>query len=225
MSDRTCPSAGTSSRDTYRDDLARYVGDTYMGPRGLGYDHNLISQNALLLDRSADYDRFLRNLARLCYAPRLPKPFIVPECASYSREKDMIRRQGDLGNFVQQNETLRTVMIAAGASKAADGVVKVMPRLPRGWNVHVSGLHVWGGDGATIDYRVDYPRGSRQRAVFRVTDRGDLRALKFRAGPFDCETVTVNGRECPTELSGDARWAWVTIDALEDGREYTVDIR
>ena len=65
----------------------------------------------------------------------------------------MIRRQGDLGNFVQQNETLRTVMIAAGASKAADGVVKVMPRLPRGWNVHVSGLHVWGGDGATIDYR------------------------------------------------------------------------
>ena len=72
-------------------------------------------------------------------------------------------------------------MIAAGASKAADGVVKVMPRLPRGWNVHVSGLHVWGGDGATIDYRVDYPRGSRQRAVFRVTDRGDLRALKFRA--------------------------------------------
>ena len=26
------------SRDTYRDDLARYVGDTYMGPRGLGYD-------------------------------------------------------------------------------------------------------------------------------------------------------------------------------------------
>ena len=213
------------SRDTYRDDLARYVGDTYMGPRGLGYDHNLISQNALLLDRSADYDRFLRNLARLCYAPRLPKPFIVPECASYSREKDMIRRQGDLGNFVQQNETLRTVMIAAGASKAADGVVKVMPRLPRGWNVHVSGLHVWGGDGATIDYRVDYPRGSRQRAVFRVTDRGDLRALKFRAGPFDCETVTVNGQKCPTELSGDARWAWVTIDALEDGREYTVDIR
>ena len=89
----------------------------------------------------------------------------------------------------------------------------------------MSGLHVWGGDGATIDYRVDYPRGSRQRAVFRVTDRGDLRALKFRAGPFDCETVTVNGRECPTELSGDARWAWVTIDALEDGREYTVDIR
>ena len=116
-------------------------------------------------------------------------------------------------------------MIAAGASKAADGVVKVMPRLPRGWNVHVSGLHVWGGDGATIDYRVDYPRGSRQRAVFRVTDRGDLRALKFRAGPFDCETVTVNGQKCPTELSGDARWAWVTIDALEDGREYTVDIR
>ena len=79
------------SRDTYRDDLARYVGDTYMGPRGLGYDHNLISQNALLLDRSADYDRFLRNLARLCYAPRLPKPFIVPECASYSRENDSKR--------------------------------------------------------------------------------------------------------------------------------------
>ena len=116
-------------------------------------------------------------------------------------------------------------MIAAGASKAADGVVKVMPRLPRGWNVRVSGLHVWGGDGATIDYRVDYPQGSRQRAVFRVTGRGDLRALKFRAGPFDCETVTVNGRECPTKLSGDARWAWITIDALEDGREYTVDIR
>ena len=86
---------------------------------------------------------------------------------------------------------------------------------------------MWGSefDGATIDYRVDYPRGSRQRAVFRVTDRGDLRALKFRAGPFDCETVTVNGQKCPTELSGDARWAWVTIDALEDGREYTVDIR
>lgn len=77
--------------NTYRSDIDRYIGNAFFGPRGLGYDHNIITQTSMLLDRSDDYDRFLTNLSKLCYSPRLPKPFIVPEGASYSREQGMYR--------------------------------------------------------------------------------------------------------------------------------------
>ena len=214
------------SRNTYEDDLNRYIGDTYMGVRGLGYDHNIISQTALLLDKCADYDRFITNLAKLCYAPRLPKPFIVPEGASYNREKGMYRRQGDLGNFVQQNETVRTILMVAGTSKAREHEITVMPRLPKGWAVEVSGITVNGSD-AKISYRVNYPNGRKQTARFRIDERAGMDRLKFRAGPFsmDNETVKVNGEEIQTEPIGDARWAWVTIEGLVNGEEYVIEVR
>ena len=214
------------SRNTYEDDLNRYIGDTYMGVRGLGYDHNIISQTALLLDKCADYDRFITNLARLCYAPRLPKPFIVPEGASYSQEKGMYRRQGDLGNFVQQNETVRTILMVAGTSKAREHEITVMPRLPKGWAVEVSGITVNGSE-AKISYRVNYPKGRKQIARFRIDERAGMDRLKFRAGPFsmDTETIKVNGEEIQTEPIGDARWAWVTIEGLVNGEEYVIEVR
>lgn len=209
--------------NTYRDDIDRYIGDTFIGPRGLGYDHNIITQTSLLLDRTADYDRFLTNLAKLCYSPRLPQPCIVPECASYSRDRGMYRRQGDLGNYVQQNETLRTLLVAAGTSKAKDGTVKLMPRLPEGWGIDVDGLTVWGSD-AKISYATTYPEKGRQTLTLRVDRLGGLRSLKFRAGPFTAERVKIDGRTVPTVSSGDARWAWVTIDGLKEGGQYTVRI-
>ena len=210
--------------NTYRDDIDRYIGDTYMGVRGLGYDHNIISQTSMLLDKCGDYDRFVTNLAKLCYSPRLPKPYIVPEGASYSRERGMYRRQGDLGNFVQQNETVRTILMVAGTSKAQDNVVKLMPRLPQGWSVDVNDLTI-PGTSAKISYRVNYPEKGHQTCTLKVTDKGALDTLKFRAGPFTADKVTVDGKSVVTEQTGDARWAWITIDGLKDGQTYTIDIR
>ena len=210
--------------NTYRDDLDRYIGDTFFGPRGLGYDHNIITQTSMLLDRSDDYDRFLTNLSKLCYSPRLPKPFIVPEGASYSREQGMYRRQGDLGNFVQQNETVRTILMAAGTSKAQGNVVKVMPRLPKTWSVDVNGLTVPGSE-AKISYRATCPENNVQTASFSIENKGNLDTLKFRAGPFTCDQVTVNGTVVRTEPAGDARWAWITVDRLQNGKKYTFNIR
>ena len=210
--------------NTYRSDIDRYIGNAFFGPRGLGYDHNIITQTSMLLDRSDDYDRFLTNLSKLCYSPRLPKPFIVPEGASYSREQGMYRRQGDLGNFVQQNETVRTILMAAGTSKAQGNVVKIMPRLPKTWNVEVNDLTVPGSE-AKISYRATYPENNVQTASFSIENKGNLDTLKFRAGPFTCDRVTVNGTVVRTEPAGDARWAWITVDRLQNGEKYTFNIR
>ena len=210
--------------NTYRSDIDRYIGNAFFGPRGLGYDHNIITQTSMLLDRSDDYDRFLTNLSKLCYSPRLPKPFIVPEGASYSREQGMYRRQGDLGNFVQQNETVRTILMAAGTSKAQGNVVKIMPRLPKTWNVEVNDLTVPGSE-AKISYRATCPENNVQTASFSIENKGNLDTLKFRAGPFTCDRVTVNGTVVRTEPAGDARWAWITVDRLQNGEKYTFNIR
>ena len=56
--------------NTYRSDIDRYIGNAFFGPRGLGYDHNIITQTSMLLDRSDDYDRFLTNLSKLCVTAR-----------------------------------------------------------------------------------------------------------------------------------------------------------
>ena len=99
-----------------------------------------------------------------------------------------------------------------------------VPEAPKTWNVEVNDLTVPGSE-AKISYRATYPENNVQTASFSIENKGNLDTLKFRAGPFTCDRVTVNGTVVRTEPAGDARWAWITVDRLQNGEKYTFNIR
>jgi len=72
------------SKNPYEADISRSRHIPYDASGGLGYNTSMRLQNALLLDQTEDYRRFAEDLLCLCYAPGLPEPYLVPECASYS---------------------------------------------------------------------------------------------------------------------------------------------
>lgn len=198
---------------SYEDDLAQYIGKAFVGPRGVGYDHNMITQNALLLDKVEDYSKFAVNLAKICYSPRQPSPYIVPECVTYSKEKQAFRRQGDLGNLVQQAETLKTLQIITGLSLPNNNL-KIMPRLPVGWGIEVEKAKVPGCD-AVVSYKTK-PNIHAQTCIITVHQAAGYRKLRFRCGPFapgDKMQATVNGQQVQAaeEIREGWRWIWVPV--------------
>ncbi|MBP3698845.1 MAG: hypothetical protein J6J01_05125, partial [Oscillospiraceae bacterium] len=203
------------SRRVYPADLARTVDFGMYGVRGgIGYDHSMMTQNALLLDQTADADELVESLCRICYAPRLPEPYLVPEGMAIDAEKGIFRRQGDLGNLVQLAEAMKCFHIVTGISPVWGDTAKVMPRLPRGWSVSVKDYPLV-NTRAMIDMETSCPTDNTQTMTLSL--RGDISAktLRVRFGPFApaCETVTVTLNHVPytlrTELCGDSNWAWL----------------
>ena len=189
----------------------------YYGVRGgIGYDHAMMTQNALLLDQTADADRLVNSLCRICYAPRLPEPYLVPEGMAIDAEKGIFRRQGDLGNLVQLAEAMKCFHIVTGISPLWGDAVKIMPRLPQGWRVSVKDFPLV-NTGATVNMETAYPEDHTQSMMLSVCGEIPVSSLRVRFGPFapDCETaaVTFNGvtHTLPTEPCGDANWAWLEV--------------
>lgn len=218
-----------ASKGTYANDLNAYIKDSFVGPRGIGYDHNIISQNALLLDKVEDYDKFVRNLAKLSYAPRQPQPYIVPEGTTYDVKKGYFRRQGDLGNLAQQAESVKTILMSMGLSQYHDGAVKLMPRLPIGWTVDVKDILI-PGDGGALEFNTGYPTDGSQNLNFKMNSK-NASALKFRAGPFakgiSSASVTINGANASfaVEESGSAAWVWITVSDISANTLYNINVR
>ena len=211
------------SLDTYKDDLNDYIGDAFVGPRGIGYDHSIFTQTALLLDKVSDYTRLIENLCKICYSPRLPEPYVVPECASYSPSKKIFRRQGDLGNLAHQAEVMHTFMTAIGLCSTVKGELKWLPRLPKGWNFTAEALPLPDGS-SKIDLKYQFPAGGRQRVCMRAEKSVEM---LFRAGPFAPGSQIacfVNGREgsCETEICGEGAWGRIKLK-LDAGAEYCIE--
>ena len=206
------------SRAIYSADLAKTVDFGYYGARGgIGYDHSMMTQNALLLDQTADAGQLVESLCRICYAPRLPEPYLVPEGMAIDARKGIFRRQGDLGNLVQLAEAMKCFHIVTGISPVWGDTVKIMPRLPKGWQVSVKDFPLVNTK-AAVDMETAYPADNTQSMTLTLHGEIPAQALRIRFGPFasDCETVTVTlnqiSHTLPTESSGDATWAWLTVD-------------
>lgn len=203
------------SRAVYGKDRLDAAERGFFGARGIGYDHSMITQNALLLDQMEDGGRFMESLAKLSYAPRLPESYLVPEAISADHEKGVIRRQGDLGNLVQQAEAMKCCLIVQGISPVQDGRLKLMPRLPKGWGLDVKDFPVQNAE-AKVSMQVAYPCGNRQSAWVKAEGAG-VEKITFRFGPFPMNTqmaeITLNGqsRTVETYESGDSRWAFVEV--------------
>ncbi len=206
------------SRRSYAADLAKTVDFGYYGVRGgIGYDHSMMTQNALLLDQTADANALVEGLCRICYAPRLPEPYLVPEGMAIDAAKGIFRRQGDLGNLVQLAEAMKCFHIVAGISPLWSGCVKIMPRLPRGWGISVKDFPLT-NTSATVNMETSCPTDNTQSMTLTLRGECPAETLRVRFGPFAKEhtevTVTLNGHthHLPTEPSGDAAWAWLEVE-------------
>ena len=213
----------TNSRGSYEDDIADARENNYFGNGGgVGYDHSMITQSALLLDHMQDAGPLVINLSKLSYAPRLPESYIVPEALCVDIEAGIIRRQGDLGNLVQVAEALKCYSIVTGVSPVNNNVLKLMPRLPENWEVDVQNYDIPNNDG-TVDMLVTYPKDGAQTAQITLKDTSGLDTVSFRFGPLPmsttCVAVQINGEAASNVQlieSGDSKWAWVSFAPTED---------
>jgi len=207
----------------------------FYGPKGLGYDHDLLTQTAMLLDKMEDATKWMRNLAHICYSPRLPQPYIVPECASIDVKRGIIRRQGDLGNGFQQSETVNTILLCAGIDDNTPGTLKIMPRLPENWSMHISDYPVIVySDGSShtskIDMSVSYPKKKTQTLNLKTITGGDLKNVNFRLGPFSPDTKNIKviidkkeKKDYQCIISGDKAWVWVNIPEIILNKQISIE--
>lgn len=199
-------------------------------PIGFGYGQGYFTESALLLDRTREAEDALNWVARLCFAPRQPNPFRVPEGAVVATDGSKWRRWGDLGNLYQMVEACYSLQVMIGIDDGMADALKIMPRTPASWNqAEVKGwpVRVQSG-GKSVLAKLDY---SQER-----TGKGLLLSLKsdqpidhwsVRLGPLDMASssekakLTVDGKavEVPVVQSGDGTWAWIN---LEGGREHKV---
>ena len=201
---------------SFDEDLEKTTKFGWFGPSGIGYNHSMMTQNALLLDRMDAGGKLLESLSKISYAPRLPEPYLVPEGMSIDAANGIYRRQGDLGNLVQLAEALKCYLLAIGISPVKDNVLKIMPRLPEKWTVDVTDFPVQNTD-ATITLSVGRPKGSRQSISYSLSSEEGIDEISVRFGPFkpgrENAKVKLNGKKYTIALedSGDSSWGWVTV--------------
>ena len=202
---------------TFDEDLAKTTEFGWYGPSGIGYNHSMMTQNSLLLDRMEAATELMESLSKLSYSPRLPDPYLVPEGLSVDAEKGVLRRQGDLGNLVQLAEALKCYLIAIGLSPVQSGELKIMPRLPQGWSVQVTDFPLQNTD-ATVTMKVSKVKGRRQSIDYTLSDKETVDSVAVRFGPFKPTAtkarVRLNGKKHKIALtrSGDAAWGWVAAE-------------
>ncbi len=209
------------SRNSYKADLEKTVRHGYYGVRGgIGYDHSMITQNALLLDRTKEAGELVNSLCRICYAPRLPEPYLVPEGMSVDAGKGVFRRQGDLANLVQLAEAMKCFHIVIGVSPLNGDVLKIMPRLPFGWSVSVKDFPIQNA-AATVDMSTSYPSDCRQSMTLSVCGQCPAGKVAVRFGPFPAgcgaARVSLNGKTyfLQTHTVGDAAWCTLAADIAD----------
>jgi hypothetical protein len=187
----------------------------------------------MLLDKMDDVNKWMTNLAHLCYSPRLPQPFIVPECASVDVKRGIIRRQGDVGNGYQQAETVNSILLCGGIDDNTPGTLNIMPRLPEKWDMKISNypviVYLQGlSYTAYIGLSVTSPVDGEQTCTLNVLSGGALQNVHFRLGPFPAGTQSINismdGKKKTYSCfdSGDRSWAWVIIPEIKEGSDITI---
>lgn len=184
------------SLNTYESDVGRSRHLCYDASGGVGYNTAMKTQSAILLDRHGDRDRLIVEMTRICYAPRLPHPYIVPEGLSYSPRIGALRRQGDLGNLVQMAEVMKTYQMAIGLFLCDDGTLDLIPRLPEGWGVEIKNYPV-GSDAVRVDLTVSE---DHRRADLTVYNGSAVKTVHTRMGGLSVvPELRINGRKVPSE--------------------------
>lgn len=189
-------------------------------PIGFGYGQGYFTESALLFDRTKDSAEMLNWVARLCYAPRQPEPFRVPEGAVVASDGSKWRRWGDLGNLYQMVEACYSIQVAIGIDDTSADNLKILPRIPTSWaTAEIKGWPVRvlsGGKGllAKVDY--DLQRDTSSLSLALQSDQ-PIDKWSVRLGPLGKSggafKVSVDGQpiEAKAVPSGDASWVWIHL--------------
>ena len=181
----------------------------------MGYGQGFVTQAALLLDRMKDVTPMLNWAARAVYEPEVHS-FVVPEGAQVDPSGKYVFRTGDLGNGVQEAEIVKVFRILIGVDDNEPQRLRVMPRLPYGWNeisverYPVLFEHLGKIETALMQYKLERTAG---RMSLEIAADKELGPIAVRLGPFDKQPTTsavrINGRlpeNATVQHSGDSWW-------------------
>jgi len=202
----------------------------------MGYSQGFVTQAALLLDRMDEASEMLKWTARLTYydAPVEKEKYLVPEGAEIIPTGEFWHRIGDLGNGVQQAETIKTLRLVLGIDNTGgEHQLNLVPRLPMDWTGISTANHpVWIEDASGVPQRVEIGYNLQRNGrglIFTVTSEMTLPELEIRLGalknPDPAFGVLLDGEyiESTTAKSGDAYWVTCTIPA--DNKDFTIEVR
>ncbi len=182
----------------------------------MGYGQGFVTQSALLLDRMEDATIMLEWMAKAIYDPKC-QPYITPEGCEVSPEGAFWHRTGDLGNGVQEAEIVKTLRIVIGVDNPRPGKLRVLPRVPYGWNrTEIRDYPVWLEDGRRANLRYTLIRDKGEMRMELASDRV-LPSLELRLGPFKNKPKSGEGKangktiKGKVEQSGDCWWVRFSI--------------
>jgi hypothetical protein len=205
------------------------VTDTYNKPfgfygEGMGYGQSFITQSALLLDKMEDATTMMNWIAKEIYDPRMGT-FVVPEGCQADSTGKYWYRNGDLGNGVQEAETIKTLRIVIGVDDTHPGRLQFFPRMPYDWNkIAISDypvLHKQSGKFETAHVHYKLERTKKGMNLNIGSDK-QLDNVAFRVGPFktqpDNNAIMVNGKfaEAVFAKSGDSWWGSFTMSIKQN---------
>ena len=201
----------------------------------MGYSQGFVTQSALLLDRMDEASEMLRWIARFTYydAPIEAEKYLVPEGAEVIPTGEFWHRIGDLGNGVQQAETLKVLRLVIGVDNTGgDYEIRFVPRLPLDWTgIKIEEYPAWiqkNGNPKRVELAYNLQRKGRG-LTFKVNSDTVLPKVELRLGalkkPDPAFSVLLDGKyiESVTEKSGDSYWVTCTVPAGE--KNFTVEVR
>jgi hypothetical protein len=194
--------------------------------KAMGYGQGFVTQSALLLDRMHDATTMLDWDAKEIYDPRFNQfdHFVVSEGVQISPDGRYWYRFGDLGNGVQEGETIKTLRLVIGMDdsllrKAYGGQahgIQFYPRMPYDWNeIAVEKYPIVFEDSGKME--TAFLRYTLKRAghgmTLKISADHDLGIVGMRLGPFEekpkASDVRVNGQRLANAdvlHSGDSWW-------------------
>lgn len=186
--------------------------------QAMGYGQGFVTQSALLLDRMHDATTMLDWVAKEVYDPRFNQfnHFIVPEGVQISTDGRYWYPFGDLGNGVQEGETIKTLRLVIGVDDTHPDRLQFYPRMPYGWSEMAVDKYplIFEKEGQIKNAFLHYKLQRAGKGMkLEISADQDLGMVTMRLGPFEKQPETsdveVNGHS-PTdsivEHSGDSWW-------------------
>ena len=192
----------------------------------MGYGQGFVTQSALLLDRMRDATTMLDWTAKEIYDPRFNQfdHFIVSEGVQISPDGRYWYRFGDLGNGVQEGETIKTLRLVIGVDDTQPGRLQFYPRMPYDWNeIAVKKYPVLFENSGKMETTFLHYQLTRNRHGMKLEISADqaLGPVAMRLGPFaeqpELSDVQVNGQTpagASIEHSGDSWWVKFTAPVV-----------
>ncbi len=220
--------AGWRIRDVnaYRRMISQYSPFGYYGV-AMGYGQGFVTQSALLLDRMKDATTMLHWMARAIYYPYY-KPFITPEGSELDPSGGYWRRTGDLGNGVQEGETVKALRLVIGVDDDRPDQDQLIPRLPIGWNeIDISNYPflTTNSDGTNVTRRVHYRlQRTKNGMTLSFGSNGAIHSMMVRIGPFASGEVRarLNGKPLNVTAVKNGDSYWIYAPTMRDVRNFTM---